>query len=197
VTVFDVFEDGGAYYIGMEYMEAGSLRPWVGRLSDQQVGGVLEMLLAGLGEAHAAGIVHRDLKPENLLLGRDGRVRIADFGIAKAIDGADGVTATGDVVGTAVYMAPEQAVGAPASPASDLYAVGVVAYELLAGAPPFRGGRRSRCCCAITRSPCPPSPRARRRWRPSWSRGSSGCSRRILRTAPSRPSRPGTRSRTS
>lgn len=135
VTIFDVFEHEGRPYIGMEYLEAGTLRRWIGRLSLAQVGGVLEAVLAGLGEAHATGIVHRDLKPENLLLGRDGRVRVADFGIARAIED----TAGGVIDGTPAYMAPEQARGAPAAPAGDLYAVGVIAHELLAGALPSDG----------------------------------------------------------
>jgi serine/threonine protein kinase len=101
VTVHDYFEHDGTPYIAMEYVERGSLRPFVGSMSVAQIGGVLEGLLAGLAQAEQHGIVHRDLKPENLMVTSDGRVKIADFGIAKATNqmqtGAF-LTATGTTV---------------------------------------------------------------------------------------------------
>jgi serine/threonine-protein kinase len=93
---------------------------------------------AGLQAAHAAGMIHRDIKPANLLLAPDGTVKITDFGIAHTI-GSVPVTASGELVGTPGYLAPERAMGEQATPASDLYSLGMVAYECLAGAPPFRG----------------------------------------------------------
>jgi len=90
-----------------------------------------------LAAAHAAGLVHRDVKPSNLLVDREGRVRLTDFGLARALD-ASSLTGTGKTLGTPAYMAPEQAAGKEAGPAADLYALGCVAYELLAGRPPFR-----------------------------------------------------------
>jgi serine/threonine protein kinase len=140
VTVYDYVTHEGTPYIAMEYLERGSLRPYVGRLSLAQLGGVLEGLLAGLARAHAAGIVHRDLKPENLLVADNGAVKIADFGIAKANDElgfATRVTATGTTIGTPEYMAPEQAMGKKIGPAADLYSVGMVALELATGRLPF------------------------------------------------------------
>jgi serine/threonine protein kinase len=140
VTVHDYFEHDGIPYIAMEYMEQGSLRPFVGRLSLGQVGGVLEGLLAGLAHAHARGIVHRDLKPENLMVTVDGSIKIADFGIAKALFAPATVmtlTQSGMTVGTPAYMAPEQAMAKEIGPHTDLYSTGVIAYELLTGKVPF------------------------------------------------------------
>ena len=140
VTVHDYFEHDGIPYIAMEYMEQGSLRPFVGKLSLAQIGGVLEGLLAGLAHAHARGIVHRDLKPENLMVTVDGNIKIADFGIAKALFAPATVmtlTQSGMTVGTPAYMAPEQAMAKEIGPHTDLYSTGVMAYELLTGRVPF------------------------------------------------------------
>jgi serine/threonine protein kinase len=140
VTVHDYFEHDGTPYIAMEYVERGSLRPFVGQTSLAQIGGVLEGLLAGLGLAEQHGIVHRDLKPENLMVTSDGRVKIADFGIAKATNqmqtGAF-LTATGTTVGTPTYMAPEQAMAQDIGPWTDLYSVGCMAFEMFTGKVPF------------------------------------------------------------
>src|SRR6476469_9939889 len=140
ITVFDYFEHDGTPYIAMEYVERGSLRPYVGRMSLAQIGGVLEGVLAGLSEAERLTIVHRDLEPENLMVTNAGGIKIADFGIAKATVTADTgafVTATGATVGTPAYMAPEQAMAKDIGPWTDLYALGCVAYELFTGRPPF------------------------------------------------------------
>jgi serine/threonine protein kinase len=139
-TVFESFEHEGAPFIAMEYLERGSLRPLVRSLSPAQMLGVLEGVLAGLAHAHAHGVVHRDLKPENVLITRAGSVKIADFGVAKAYNQvwtAQYRTATGMTIGTPAYMAPEQAMGRDIGPWTDLYATGVIAYELLTGNPPF------------------------------------------------------------
>ena len=140
VTVHDYFELDGAPYIAMEYFERGSLRPYIGRMSLAQIGGVLEGLLAGLAHAETRGVVHRDLKPENLLVTSDGRVKITDFGIAKAttkLHSGTLLTQTGLTVGTPNYIAPEQAMAQEVGPWTDLYSVGVIAFELLVGRPPF------------------------------------------------------------
>ena len=140
VTVHDYFEHEGTPYIAMEYIDRGSLRPYMGHMTLAQVGGVLEGLLAGLAHAEEHGIVHRDLKPENLMVTAEGRVKIADFGIAKATNqmqtGAF-LTATGTTVGTPTYMAPEQAMAQDIGPWTDLYSVGCMAFELFAGRVPF------------------------------------------------------------
>ena len=142
VSVIEYFEHEGVPFIAMEYLERGSLRPLVGRLTLAQVAGVLDSVLAGLAEAAAQGIVHRDLKPENVLVTADGRAKVGDFGIAKAIGQlrmTELRTATGEIVGTPAYMAPEQITGGEITPQVDLYATGLLAYELLAGQHPFHG----------------------------------------------------------
>ena len=140
VTVHDYFQHDGTPYIAMEYVERGSLRGYVGQMSLAQISGVLEGLLAGLAHAEQHGIVHRDLKPENLMVTADGRVKIADFGIAKAttkMQTGAFLTATGTTVGTPTYMAPEQAMAQEIGPWTDLYSVGCMAFELFTGKVPF------------------------------------------------------------
>src|SRR5829696_3074172 len=139
-TVHDYFEHDGTPYIAMEYIERGSLRPYVGSMNLAQIGGVLEGLLAGLAHGEQHGIVHRDLKPENLMVTSDGRVKIADFGIAKATNNMQTgafLTATGTTVGTPTYMAPEQAMAQDFGPPTDLYSVGCMAFEMFTGRVPF------------------------------------------------------------
>ena len=140
VTVHDFFEVDGTPFIAMEYLPGGSLRPHVRRLTHDQALSLLADVLEGLSCAEEHGVVHRDLKPENILLTTNGHAKIADFGIAKAIGeltGATGLTATGLALGTPTYMAPEQALGRPVTPATDRYALGVIAYEIAIGSPPY------------------------------------------------------------
>ena len=177
VTLFDFFERDGVPYIAMEYVAGGSLRSLVGALELPQVLGVLEGTLAGLGHAERHGIAHRDLKPENILVTRRGNVKIADFGIARAYNAlSQRLTITGKAMGTPVYMAPEQALDKPIGPPTDLYALGVIVYELLAGRPPFEAD------LPIGRA-LPPRPRAAAAAAgvdpvPRCASGSDGCSRR-------------------
>jgi tRNA A-37 threonylcarbamoyl transferase component Bud32 len=138
VTVLDYFEHDGRPYIAMEHLEGGSLREYLGDLSLAQVMGVLEGLLAGLTHAEDRGIAHRDIKPENILVTAEGRIKLTDFGIARAYNAALSVlTVAGTTVGTPKYMAPEQGTGKQLSARTDLYAVGIVAYEMLVGRVPF------------------------------------------------------------
>ncbi len=138
ITIFDVGEWRERPFIVMEYLEGGSLedRLRVGKPSAGQSLRWLEETAEALDAAHQHGVVHRDVKPGNLLLDNDGAVRVADFGIASAA-GMDSLTMTGTVLGTAGYLAPEQARGERATAASDRYALAVVAFELLAGSRPF------------------------------------------------------------
>jgi serine/threonine protein kinase len=138
VTIFDVGESRGRPYIVMEYLGGGSLddRLREGVITPAQALEWLDDAAAALDAAHLEGVVHRDVKPANLLLDRDGNVHVADFGIASAT-GMDTMTMTGTVMGTAGYLSPEQAQGERASSASDLYGLGLVAWELLTGERPF------------------------------------------------------------
>ena len=140
--VFDYGEpaDGQPPYLVMELIDGPSLETVLagGPLADSRTMDIVAQAAAGLQAAHAAGMIHRDIKPANLLLAPGGTVKITDFGIAHTIGSAP-VTATGELIGTPGYLAPERAMGERATTASDLYSLGMVAYECLAGTPPFRG----------------------------------------------------------
>jgi serine/threonine-protein kinase len=139
VRVYDSGQDDDCRpYIVMEYVEGGSLADALARYGALSLARVLEVArdtCSGLAYAHAAGLVHRDLKPQNLLLDSDGRVKIADFGIARLLDGTS-LTLTGSVLGTAGYLAPEQAGGAQVSAAADIYGLGVTLHQLATGTMP-------------------------------------------------------------
>ena len=140
VTIYDVGEWGERPFIVMEYLSGGSLDDRIAQEGPQAPDRALrwlEQAAEALDNAHRHGVVHRDVKPGNLLLDRDGNVHVADFGIASAA-GMDSLTATGTILGTAGYLSPEQAQGQRATSASDLYSLGVVAFELLTGDRPFR-----------------------------------------------------------
>jgi serine/threonine-protein kinase len=137
VRVFDVGEDDGRPFIAMEYVEGETLAEVVGRrgpLPAVEAATLGMQICGGLAAAHAAGLVHRDVKPQNLLLGTDGVLKLGDFGIAVAHEGTR-LTLVGTVLGTAGYLAPEQARGEQVTAAADIYAVGAVLYELLTGEP--------------------------------------------------------------
>jgi serine/threonine-protein kinase len=140
VTIFDAGEAEGHPYIVMEYVEGPTLQDRLERerrLDPDDVREIALQVCAGLEHAHANGLVHRDLKPGNLIVRSDGTVKIADFGIARGAHGTE-LTEAGTIVGTAAYLAPEQAAAAPVTPQTDLYALGVVLYELLTGERPWR-----------------------------------------------------------
>ena len=141
VTIYDVGEWRERPFIVMEYLSGGSLEQRLraeGAQPPPQALEWLEQAANALDTAHREGVIHRDVKPANLLLDRLGRVHVADFGIASAA-GLDSLTQTGTVLGTASYLSPEQAQGERTSAASDLYSLGVVAFELLTGRRPFEG----------------------------------------------------------
>ncbi|HSC91216.1 MAG TPA: protein kinase [Gaiellaceae bacterium] len=158
VTIFDVGEHAGRPFIVMEHLPGGSLEDVLARDGAQPPGRALAWLSQAAGaldRAHAQGVVHRDVKPANLLLDRSGDVHVADFGIASAA-GLDSFTRPGTVLGTAGYLSPEQARGERATPASDRYALAVVAYELLAGTRPFARDNPTAEAAAHVQAPVPP-----------------------------------------
>ena len=145
VGVYDWGEANGTYFIVMEYVEGESLAEMIqsqGRVDPDRAAEIASDIAAALGFAHRnGGVIHRDVKPGNVLITPDGAVKVADFGIARAIsDSSDqNLTKTGSVMGTATYFSPEQARGAGVDPRSDVYSLGCVIYEMVTGRPPFQG----------------------------------------------------------
>jgi serine/threonine-protein kinase len=140
VSIYDRGEAEGTYYIAMEYLDGRSLKELIVGRGPAPIKVAIDyarQILAAVGFAHKHGIVHRDIKPHNVLVGGEGRLKVTDFGIARS--GASQMTEVGSIIGTAQYLSPEQARGAPVDQTSDLYAVGVVLYEMLTGQVPFTG----------------------------------------------------------
>jgi len=173
VPVYEVGEEGPVAYIAAAYCVGPNLAQWLAehpRVSERQAAGLMEALASGVEHAHLRGVLHRDIKPSNILLepleredalpdGLDGFVpKLTDFGLAKLLDGDEGETRTGAWLGTPAYMAPEQALGRRdrISPATDVYSLGVVLYELLAGRPPLRGNSDIATLQLVARGEVPP-----------------------------------------
>ncbi len=141
VAVYDQGSDGRNLYLAMEYVPGRTLRQLLnerGQLSPRESLDIIESVLAGLAAAHQAGIVHRDVKPENVLLAEDGRVKVADFGLARSMSGTSH-TKTGVLMGTVAYLAPEQVTANVSDARCDVYAAGVMLFELLTGSQPHTG----------------------------------------------------------
>ena len=141
VAIYDQGNDPRHPFLVMELVEGGTLRELLrerGPMPPHAVVAVLRPVLGGLGVAHQAGLVHRDVKPENVLISQDGEVKLVDFGLVRAIAEA-GVTSTSVILGTAAYLSPEQVLGQATGPRSDVYAAGIMAFELLTGTTPFSG----------------------------------------------------------
>ncbi len=141
VSVHDQGVDGDQVYLVMELIDGGNLRDLLnqrGKLPPAIALSVLGPVLSALGAAHRAGLVHRDVKPENVLIGVGGQVKVADFGLARAI-AETGVTSDSEILGTVAYLSPEQVETGAADARSDVYAAGIVLYEMLAGQAPYRG----------------------------------------------------------
>src|SRR5437764_2064038 len=159
VQIFDVgYAEEGLYYVA-ELVEGESLADRLrrGPLAPSEARDIAEQLCRALAHAHAQRVVHRDVKPANVLISLDGRVKVGDFGIARLAEGStDG--GGGTIAGTPRYMAPEQAQGRPATPATDAYGAGVVLYEMLAGHPPFRDRSAVELALRHLNDPPPPLP---------------------------------------
>jgi len=159
-SVFDYGEENGSAFLVMELVPGEALSTILEREGSLPVDKTLDIVAQtsmALQAAHAAGLVHRDIKPGNLLITPDGRVKITDFGIARIADQVP-LTATGQVMGTVQYLSPEQASGHPASPATDIYSLGIVAYECLTGKRPFTGESQVAIAMAQINEQPPPLP---------------------------------------
>ena len=144
VAVYDWGKYANTYFMAMEYVQGRTLADILranGHVNSVQAAEIANEVAAALGNAHASGVVHRDIKPANILIGANGQVKVADFGIARAMNAPseNNLTQVGSVMGTATYFSPEQAQGAQPDPRSDLYSLGIVLYEMVAGKPPFSG----------------------------------------------------------
>jgi len=161
VTVYDVGEDQGTIYIAMEYLSGDPLNEVMksGRLTVAQSVDIVRQVAQALDYAHQKGIIHRDIKPSNIILTQDLEVKLTDFGIARIEDGAAGYqTQAGEILGTPIYMSPEQVMGKTADGRSDLYSVGVLFYEMIVGRRPFSGNNLAAIFHAITHDlPEPPA----------------------------------------
>ena len=158
VTVYDVGQDGDRHYIVMECVDGQDLKTLIrqqGRLDVHEALDIALQVCGGVGHAHKAGIIHCDIKPQNVLVTRDGRAKVTDFGIARALSGS-GITESETVWGSPVYFSPEQAAGEPPSPASDVYSIGVMLYEALAGSPPFHAEKPAALALMHLREEPPP-----------------------------------------
>jgi len=159
VSIYDRGEAAGSYYIAMEYVEGRTLKELIVARGPSPIGIGIDytrQILSALRFAHRKGIVHRDIKPHNMIVDGDGRVKVMDFGIARA--GTSQMTEAGSIIGTAQYLSPEQARGAPVDQTSDLYSTGIVLYELLTGTVPFTGDTPVEIAMKhLSQTPDPPS----------------------------------------
>ena len=159
VSIYDRGQAEGTYYIAMEYLEGRTLKELLVTRGPTPLAVAIDyarQILSALGFAHRHGIVHRDIKPHNVVVAPDGRLKVTDFGIARS--GTSQMTETGSIIGTAQYLSPEQAKGAPVTPASDIYSVGIVLYEMLTGTVPFTGDTPLEIAMKhLSTTPLPPS----------------------------------------
>ncbi len=160
IRIFDLSEASGIKFITMEFIEGKDLKSFVaekGKLSTEETVRIIQQVCLALEAAHYEGVVHRDLKPPNIMLDKQGRVAVMDFGIARSVEPGGGMTQTGMVVGTPEYMSPEQVMGERVDARSDLFALGVILYELLTGSMPYKSDTAQAAMFKRTRErPRPP-----------------------------------------
>ncbi len=167
ITVHDVGIAEGLHYIAMEYVDGGDLKARIADGLSPEAALTVAVRIAGcLGFAHRKGVIHRDLKPANILFRRDGTPLLTDFGIAKSLRLDRDLTVTGRIIGTPRYMSPEQALGKSVDGRSDLYSLGIVLYEMLAGEPPYTGSSEVDTILRHLNDPFPALPAACRRYQP-------------------------------
>jgi serine/threonine protein kinase len=160
--IFDYGDHDGIAFLVMEFVDGEPLSSILERdrtIAETRVVRILDQTAQGLAVAHAAGVMHRDIKPGNLLVVDDDHVKITDFGVSRGMDQTT-LTATGMVMGTAQYLAPELALGKPATPASDIYALGIIAYEAVVGRRPFTAPNAVDIAIAQVNEPVPPLPQS-------------------------------------
>lgn len=158
VNIFDIGESEGYHFIVMEYVDGVSLKEILdknGAFPEPRAWHIISQVASALDYAHSRGVIHRDVKPANILVSDKDHVTLTDFGIAKAIEGSR-LTQTGTILGTPEYMSPEQATGGPVDARSDIYSLGVVAYEMLGGRPPFTAPTPSQVIEKVIHSELPP-----------------------------------------
>ena len=192
LTIYEFGTDGATHFLASEFIDGETLRDRMqhGSLSLPHAMDIVVQTAQALAAAHSANIIHRDIKPENVMIRTDGIVKVLDFGLAKLVEAAPldaeaetrhlGLTQAGTVMGTVAYMSPEQARGNAVDSRTDIFSLGVMLYEMIAGRQPFRGETINHVIVAILeQEPPPPAPRSRpssiafsnRRWRRMWRNG--------------------------
>ena len=175
VPVFDWGEDGGTYFIVMEFIDGralSSILRTAGPMHPDRAAEIGADVAQALAYAHRHGVIHRDVKTGNVLITEDGIVKVTDFGIARAINTEESLTQTGAVMGTATYFSPEQAEGMGVDARSDIYSLGVVLFEMVTGRPPFMGDTPVAVASKHVRENPPTPERSTLRSRPTWKRSS-------------------------
>lgn len=157
LPVYDFGEEGGVTYLAMRYLESGTLKDVleIGRLMLPDAVHILQQVCSALDYAHREGVVHRDVKPSNVMIDDEGEAYLTDFGIAKVLESSEQLTATGGVLGTPAYMAPEQVMGQPVDARADIYALGIILYEMALGRVPYDADTPMAVALAHVREPLP------------------------------------------
>ena len=157
LPIIDFGEDNGITYLAMRFLEGGTLKDVLaqGNLTMHDISDIMSQVCSALDYAHRKGVVHRDVKPANIMVDTEGAIYLTDFGIAKVLEGAENLTETGAAIGTPAYMAPEQSLGKSIDGRIDIYALGVILYEMVTGRPPFQADTPMAVALAHIHEPLP------------------------------------------